>query len=92
MEGKIVMGEIPGLGYEARFRDLPKKEPGKHRWVAIVTFSVSEENARTAFDASVPKHLDSENMLHMGIGCYDCEEPLGSIEAGSRCPAREVVE
>jgi len=83
--GVVAMGHY----YEARrFADLPVKEPGKHRWIATAAFICTEDQVRAARDPGTPKLMDHENLMHVGIGCWDCEQALGQIEPGSYCPAR----
>lgn len=89
MGDHMIASEIPGFTYEAKPRaELPPKIPGKHRWIVTAAWILSEESVEHAFDPEHIKHMDSENMLEIGIGCWDCEQPLGLIEYGSRCPAR----
>jgi len=89
----IIVGDgivATGIGhrYEAIPRaQLPDKEPGKHRWFAVASYVVTPETAATAFDPEKIKFLDQENLFMLAVGCWDCEEQLGTIEADSRCPA-----
>lgn len=84
----IVAGELPGHTYEARPRaELGPKIPGEHRWIAAASWRVSVELVEAATDADRLKYLDSENLLHLSLGCWDCEKPLGEIQPGSKCPA-----
>lgn len=84
----IVATELPGHQFEGRPRaDLPVKVPGKHRWIAMVTYVLNDIQARDALDESIPKFLDAENLHYLAIGCWDCEAVLGDIQADSRCPA-----
>ena len=77
-----------GEQFEARpSADLPPKQPGKHRWIAAGSWVISDVDAAGAFDADQMKFLDNENLIYLGIGCWDCEEPLGKITHDSRCPA-----
>ncbi len=77
-----------GEQFEARpSADLPPKVEGKHRWVATGAWVISDVDAATAFDADRMKFLDNENLMVLGIGCWDCEQPLGLIGHDSPCPA-----
>lgn len=73
-----------------RDRDLPPKVPGEHRWIATTAFILTDDDVRTemrAQDGSGERqYLDNRNLFFIGIGCYDCELPLGEIEPGSHCP------
>lgn len=84
----IVATELPGHRFEAKpMKPLPPKEPGKHRWIAIASYVVSDVQARDAMAVDIPKFLDHESMFDIGIGCWDCEEPLPAVGADSVCPA-----
>lgn len=88
----IVARSIEGHRYEARpSAQLPTKVLGEHRWVALASYVLTVEQAATAMDADTPKFLDHENLFHIGIGCWDCEQYLGQIEADSRCSATESM-
>lgn len=65
----------------------PPKEPGRHRWVVTCAYTVTDDIAATAEDAATVKFLDHENLIHIGIGCVDCEQALGFVQIGSYCPA-----
>jgi hypothetical protein len=84
----IVAAELPGHTFEAiAHAEMPAKVPGRHRWMALASYVVADDMARDAMDADTPKFLDHENLFHIGIGCWDCEQPLGAITHDSRCPA-----
>lgn len=83
-----------GLGqdYEAKPGcDLDPKVPGVHRWFVSAAWKTTVEVARTAFDPDALKFMDNENLLEIGIGCWDCEQLLGEppngVAADSVCPA-----
>lgn len=88
----IVAAEM-GDKFEAVQRnDLPPKRLGHHRWVATAAFTMTDEAVSGAYDKTVMKFLDHENMFHLAIGCWDCEAPLGDpakggIRYGSPCPS-----
>lgn len=87
----IVAAELPGHQYEAKpHAQLPTKVPGQHRWVAMGSWVLSDNAVSKAMDADTMKYLDSENLMHLSIGCWDCEQPLGQIQHGSHCPAPGV--
>jgi hypothetical protein len=48
---------------------------------------LSDNWVKDANDPDVMKFLDNENLMQLSIGCWDCEQPLGVIQYGSRCPA-----
>jgi hypothetical protein len=91
-EGRPI-GVIYDTGFEEAYegeKNTPAKVPGKHRWIAAVTYTLKDEWVRGWDDPAVVKHLDHENRIYMGIGCLDCEQALGEIEADSRCPAGDT--
>lgn len=65
---------------------LPPKIEGEHRWIATAAFVVSVDVVEAADDADRMKYLDHENLMQLALGCWDCEQPLGVIQAGSVCP------
>lgn len=86
--GDSVVGVGLGAQYEARAgAKLRPKVPGEHRFIVTAAWAASDELVATSSDPSVLKFLDAENMLEFGIGCADCEQPLGVLGVGSRCPA-----
>lgn len=86
--GDGIVAAALGHHYEARpHAELPPKEPGRHRWIAAGSWVISQDVAASAFDADQLKFLDNENLMHLSIGCWDCEQPLGVIAHDSRCPA-----
>jgi hypothetical protein len=91
---KIIVGEgiiakpVPDATYEAKpFAELPEKQPGEHRWVASATYVINMSQVWAARDPDIPKFLDAENLFFLGVGCWDCEQPLGVIQPDSRCPS-----
>lgn len=86
--GEGIVAADLGHRYEARpHADLPPKRLGQHRWIASGAWVLSEPVVEKAHDADTMKFLDNENLMHLGIGCWDCEQPLGVIQPGSTCPA-----
>jgi hypothetical protein len=90
----LVVGDgiiAAGLGqkYEATGRaPLPKKVPGKHRWVAVASWVLDDLTVEKANDPNTLKFMDNENLMSLSIGCWDCEEPLGKINPLTFCPAK----
>lgn len=77
-----------GQMYEARpHAQPPPKQPGRHRWIVTAAYTVNDDIAASAYDPATLKFLDHENLMYVGIGCVDCEQPLGQVEIGSFCPA-----
>ena len=58
----------------AHWERLPPKEPGRHRWVVVSSFYLSQGAAASAVKGA-RVNLDHENMLDTHMGCIDCEEP-----------------
>lgn len=83
----VVMAGV-GPHYEARpRRELPEKVPGKHRWIATAVWVIGEPMVETMEDPDTMKFLDAENIMELGVMCWDCEMPLGMIKPGGYCPA-----
>jgi hypothetical protein len=74
-------------GSAVKGAELRAKVPGEHRWVATASWVLSMEQVEGAFDVDRIKLMDQENLMYLGIGCWDCEQPLGVVEVGSHCPA-----
>jgi len=60
------------------YRPLPEKKRGRHRFVAIASYVISDEVARKAETHEAPAILDQENLWDVSIGCIDCEQPWTS--------------
>lgn len=52
---------------------LPPKEPGVHRWVASVAYTLTVEQMGRAAEGIEGIQLDHSNRISFGIGCWDCE-------------------
>lgn len=50
---------------------LPPKTAGRHRWVVVVSYTVSAADIAAAA-AGRPVHLDHENRLGVSTLCADC--------------------
>lgn len=74
---------------------MPPKVEGEHRWMAFGAWRLSMDQARDTYDVDKLKFLDAENLVTLGIACYDCETPLGEHIPGgvahdSTCPAPDA--
>lgn len=91
----VIVGEniiATGLGqtYEAKpHAQPPPKQVGRHRWIVTAAHTVTDDIVAAAHDSATLKFLDHENLMFIGIGCVDCEQPLGQIKVGSWCPAAD---
>lgn len=86
--GDGVVAAALGQSFEARpAAKLRPKVAGQHRWVATGAWVLRDIDAANAMDPDIPKLLDNENLMHLSIGCWDCEQPIGVIQPGSVCPA-----
>lgn len=66
---------------------LPDKEPGHHRWVAVVSYSLSDEEAKAAVEGGEPVLLDAAHLFTpVEVGCLDCEERYEDV-VGTLCTA-----
>lgn len=72
--------------FETGTRELPAKRKGEHRWVAVCSFFLSQEEAEAAVSPGNKVLMGMSNILTYGIGCYDCEE-IYHLAHGSPCPA-----
>lgn len=63
---ETVQAAVPGA-------QLPPKEPGRHRWVALASYTLTDDEAAGAVDG-VAVRLDTAHLFSpVGIGCLDCE-------------------
>ena len=91
--GENIVAATLGVQYEGRpHAELADKQPGKHRFVAVGAWVLNDLDVAHAFDADRMKLLDNENLMELGITCWDCERPLGdgtgeTITTKSRCSA-----
>lgn len=84
-----------GTGHVERARpsaELPPKQPGRHRWVVTAAWIADDQAATEAFDPAKRVMMDNQTLLHIGVVCWDCEQPAGdgrpgTITVGSHCPA-----
>lgn len=85
----IVATEL-GQRYEAKgAAELPAKVLGQHRWIATGSWVLSPSAVFHAQDGDLPQILDRENLMYLGVGCWDCEMALGQIQPHSVCSAKE---
>lgn len=59
-----------------------------HLWNVIASYRINDATARTIATgrgASTPV-LDTENLMHIVVGCLICEQPLDSRLINRRCP------
>ena len=59
-------------------KPLPEKKKGRHRFIAMASFILSDEAAYGAYggsDMDAPI-LDGENLWDLSVGCIDCEQPM----------------
>lgn len=62
-----------------------------HKWVAIVTYELSEAEAAAAFDPEGRVKLGLHNVADMSLGCIVCEQTYGQAK-GTACPERPLVD
>jgi hypothetical protein len=66
--------------------ELPDKVPGKHRYIVMVTYTITQHQASAMFAGSRVV-LGEEQMLPPPlVGCLDCEEPYDKAK-GNPCAA-----
>lgn len=82
--GDNIIATQTGHQYEARSRaTLAPKQEGKHRFVAVGSWVLSDNAIKRAFDPDERKFLDAENLMLLSIGCFDCEQQFGTGEDGT---------
>jgi hypothetical protein len=62
--------------------------PGKHRWVVLVPFDLSDEMAASVSEEEMTTRLGPDNVardLVTPVFCYVCELPW-SVASGKSCP------
>ena len=75
-----------GLGFAPKpGTTFAVKALGRHRWMALATYVLSDEEARMAHEG-VPVLLDQAHLGSFHIGCLDCEQEYGAAMT-ARCPA-----
>lgn len=72
-------------------KKLPDKKVGRHRFIAIASFTITEEGAQAARQGDSPAILDHENLWDISIGCVDCEQPYAP-DLKRYCPGPTFVE
>lgn len=88
----VAAAPIAGATFEATGRrELEDKQPGVHRWIVTAAWVVTDVEALQRSDDG-PFIMDNENLHYLGVGCYDCEAPLGdgtggSVTSSSVCPS-----
>lgn len=84
----VVVGDgivATGLGHHYRAAggaQLPPKQPGRHRWVAFSSHVLTDEAAATAHNPGARNLLGPENLMYLGVGCWDCEKQTGRLPRG----------
>lgn len=65
--------------------ELPDKESGRHRWIVIVTHTITSSQAAAA-DAGSKITLDAASCIGLHVGCLDCEGVYEQVRL-ERCEA-----
>lgn len=80
MDEPIRMG-IRSTGEVAQpkaFAHMSVKAPGRHRWIGLATYTLTDEQARLAHEGG-PVLFGIEMLAGFSIGCLDCEEPYEDV-------------
>jgi hypothetical protein len=86
--GDGVVAQSVGQVFEAvPHIELPDKRPGKHRWIASACYVVADSAIEGTLDPDTPSFLDQENLFFLGVGCWDCEQPLTQELIDTPCRA-----
>lgn len=72
-------------------RALPRKQPLRHRWIAVTSFILSEEQAEGMYSDNSRVILDGTNLWDLSVGCIDCEEIYPDAK-DTKCRAPEYRE
>lgn len=84
----MVVAEVPGHRYEARRAgSLPPKRAGEHRWMAFGSWSLGAYSTLELDSEDATKLLDHENLIDIGVACWDCEQVWNKETAEAPCPA-----
>jgi hypothetical protein len=93
LPGDVVFHDTGHVDSGSSAAELPAKVPGQHRWVASAAYVLNDEMVRAeeanqAGDLTAGfSILDHESRFMLAVYCWDCEQPLGAIKAGSTCTA-----
>lgn len=72
-------GEIAGAFDSGGKAEPPEKKPGQHRWIALASYVLSDEQAAAATDNTDTVLLDHENRMMTALSCIDCEMPYEAV-------------
>lgn len=75
---------------QAALGQLPPKAVGKHRWVALASYVLTEaevrsETASREGGAFKPTLLDNRNRWAFSIGCVDCGQQYPDVTPDTVC-------
>lgn len=95
---QVLVGSYPGgvgidmisqpddsVQYQTHRKELPKKQPGRHRLIVTVMFMTSYE-MMIKTEAGEQQLLDMENILDYAVGCWDCEQDWHHCRDHPICP------
>jgi hypothetical protein len=92
--GERMAARSAGLGTARAIpmTDPPAKEDGRHRWIAIASYTMTPNQAAAA-DAGSTVTLDPSMLMAFAVGCLDCEGEYHEVRldlcpAGDQWPAR----
>lgn len=54
----------------------PEKQPGRHRWVAMIVYALTDQQASALAAAST---VNLGPRVDSVIGCYDCDRPFKAV-------------
>ena len=69
-------------------RELARKQPLHHRWIATASYTLSAEQAEAIYAPGNQVILDETNLWDLSVGCIDCEQPYPSVK-DQKCRAPE---
>lgn len=89
--GPRIVEDVPGKYDQGAQGRLAAKIPGKHRWMILAAYAVSEDSvwAEVNGDGGAT-YLDHETRFSLSLGCWDCEQQFPDIDPSTSCPAEAM--
>lgn len=88
MSGSKFRDPLIGQHHASVRGELPPKQGRAHRWVAIVSYALTQGQAVSAHEGNAV-NLDEKNRLSVVVGCWDCEQeyPAGHRDCDTYAPS-----
>jgi len=75
---RMVLRSTGDAAQPQAFARMSVKVPGRHRWIGLATYALSDEQARLAHEGG-PVLFEIEMLAGFSIGCLDCEGPYETV-------------